>query len=164
VEFFKSNILLIGLAIGSGIMLLLPSFKKGAGGVPNLSPSEAVTLINRSNALVLDVRDDAEFASGHIADATHIPVTDLDARIGELKKYQNKTILVNCQKGMRSAKACEILRKAEFTQVSNLQGGLSAWLEAKLPVVTKPASKKSVANKAASSKKAANDDTEKEIS
>jgi rhodanese-related sulfurtransferase len=164
VEFFKSNILLIGLAIGSGIMLLLPSLKKGAGGVPNLSPAEAVTLINRSNAFVLDVRDDAEFARGHIADATHIPVADLVARIGELKKYQNKTILVNCQKGMRSAKACDILRKAEFTQVNNLQGGLSAWLEAKLPVVTKAASKKSAVNKAASNKKAANDDAEKEVS
>jgi rhodanese-related sulfurtransferase len=164
VEFFRSNILLIGLAIGSGIMLLLPSFKKGAGGVPNLSPAEAVTLINRSNAFVLDVRDDGEFASGHIADATHIPVVDLATRIGELKKYQNKTILVNCQKGMRSAKACDILRKAEFTQVNNLQGGLSAWLEAKLPIVTKAASKKSAVNKAANNKKAANDDAEKEIS
>jgi rhodanese-related sulfurtransferase len=164
VEFFKSNILLIGLAIGSGIMLLLPSFKKGAGGVPNLSPAEAVTLINRSNAFVLDVRDDAEFASGHIADATHIPVADLAARIGELKKYQNKTILVNCQKGMRSAKACDILLKAEFTQVNNLQGGLSAWLETKLPIVTTAASKKSAANKSASNKKAANDDAENEVS
>jgi rhodanese-related sulfurtransferase len=164
VEFFKSNILLIGLAIGSGFMLLLPSFKKGAGGVPNLSPAEAVTLINRSNAFVLDVRDDAEFASGHIADATHIPLADLVARIGELKKYQNKTILVNCQKGMRSAKACDILRKAEFTQVNNLQGGLTAWLDAKLPIVTKAVSKKAVANKAASNKKAANDDAEKEVS
>jgi len=163
VEFFKSNILLIGLAIGSGFMLILPSLRKGAGGVPNLGPAEAVTLINRSNAFVLDVRDEAEFASGHIADATHIPVTDLAARIGELKKYQNKTILVNCQKGMRSAKACDILRKAEFTKVNNLQGGLSAWLEAKLPIVTKAASKKSVVNKAASNKNAANDDAEKEV-
>jgi hypothetical protein len=67
VEFIKSNILLIGLALGSGFMLLLPLLRKGAGGVPNLSPAESVTLINRSNALVLDVRDDAEFASGHIA-------------------------------------------------------------------------------------------------
>ncbi len=163
-EFFKSNILLIGLAVGSGFMLLLPSFKKGAGGVPNLSPAEAVTLINRSNAFVLDVRDEVEFASGHIADATHIPLADLEARVGELKKYQNKTILVNCQKGMRSAKACDILRKAEFTQVNNLQGGLSAWLGAKLPVVTKTAAKKSVVNKAASIKNAANDDAGKEVS
>ena len=133
-EFIKSNILLIGLALGSGFMLLLPLLRKGAGGVPNLSPAESVTLINRSNALVLDVRDDAEFASGHIADAMNIPVATLAGRLGELKKYQNKTILVNCQRGMRSAKACDILRNAEFSQLHNLQGGLDAWLEAKLPV------------------------------
>ncbi|MGB2832769.1 MAG: rhodanese-like domain-containing protein [Methylotenera sp.] len=148
-EFFKSNILLIGLALGSGLMLLLPILKRGAGGVPNLSAAEGVTLINRANALVLDVRDDAEFASGHIAEAMHIPLDSLAERLGELKKYQNKAILVNCQRGMRSAKACDILRKAEFTQVHNLQGGLNAWLEAKLPIVTKVA-----ANQKATSKKA----------
>lgn len=169
VEFIKSNILLIGLAIGSGFMLLLPSFKKSAGGVPNLSPAEAVTLINRSNAFVLDVRDDTEFEKGHIADATHIPVGDLSARLGELKKYQNKPVLVNCQRGIRSAKACDILRKAEFTQLHNLQGGLNAWLEAKLPVVSKTAATKATVakttvNKSVSSKKAANDDTENEVS
>ena len=163
-EFFKSNILLIGLAIGSGLMLLLPLFKKGAEGVPNLSPAEAVTLINRSNALVLDVREEAEFSSGHIADAVHIPLVELSARIGELKKYQNKTILVNCQKGMRSAKACDILRKAEFTQVNNLQGGLTAWLEAKLPIVNKAKAKLAEVNKATNTKNAANDDAEKELS
>lgn len=162
-EFIKSNLWLVGLAIGSGFMLLLPTFRKGAGGVPNLSPAEAVTLINRSNAYVLDVRDETEFPSGHIANATNIPLADLESRIGELKKYQNKTVLVNCQKGMRSAKACDILRKAEFSQVNNLQGGLSAWLEAKLPIVTKAASKKSAISKVASNKKAANDDTEKEV-
>jgi rhodanese-related sulfurtransferase len=154
VEFVESNILLIGLAVGSGFMLLLPLFKKSAGGVPNLTAAEAVTLINRSNALVLDVRDATEFASGHIAEAMHIPLADLSARIGELKKYQNKPILVNCQRGMRSAKACDILRKAEFTQLSNLQGGLNAWLEAKLPAVTnaKTTSTKTTSTKAANSK------------
>lgn len=134
-EFLKNNVLLIGLALGSGVMLLLPLLKKGAGGVPNLAVDEAVTLINRSNALVLDVRDAAEFSSGHITDAMHIPLADLAERLPELKKYKDKTLLVNCQRGMRSAKACNILRKAEFTQVNNLQGGIDAWLAAKLPVV-----------------------------
>lgn len=126
---------MIGLAIGTGVMLLLPLLKKGAGGVPNLSPTEAVALINRDNAIVLDVRSDAEYVSGHIVDAKHIPLDALAERLKELKKYQNKPILVNCKAGMRSAKACEILRKAEFTQVHNLQGGLDAWLAAKLPVI-----------------------------
>lgn len=134
-EFFKNNVLLIGLVLGSGIMLLLPSLKKGAGGVPNVSATEAVALINRDNAIVLDVRSEAEYASGHIVDAKHIPLDALAERLNELKKYQNKPILVNCQRGMRSAKACDILRKAEFTQLNNLQGGLDAWLAAKLPIV-----------------------------
>ena len=134
-EFFKSNILLIGLALGSGMMLLLPMLKKNADGVHNLSPTDAVTLINRSNAVVLDVRDEAEFAGGHIAEAFHIPLANLKDRVVELKKYKNKPILLNCQSGMRSAKACAILRHAEFTHVHNLDGGLLAWVAAKLPVV-----------------------------
>jgi rhodanese-related sulfurtransferase len=135
VEFFKENVLLIGLALGSGIMLLLPSFKKSAGGAQSLGTTEAINLINRNHALVLDVRNDAEFAGGHIVDAKHIPLDKLAERLTELNKYKDKPILVNCQRGARSAKACEILRKAEFTQVNNLQGGLDAWLAAKLPVV-----------------------------
>lgn len=134
-EFIQQNALLIGLAIGSGLMLLLPMFKKSTGGVPNLTPAEAVTLINRANALVLDVRDEAEFSSGHITDAKHIPLNALEGRIAELAKYKNKPIVVNCQRGARGAKACDILRKAEFTQVHHLQGGLNAWQEAKLPTI-----------------------------
>lgn len=134
-EFIRNNVLLIGLALGSGIMLLLPAFKKGAGGVPNLSTAEAINLINRNHALVLDVRGDAEFSGGHIVDAKHIPLDQLTERLNELNKYKDKPILVNCQRGARSAKACEILRKAEFKQLHNLQGGLDAWLAAKLPVV-----------------------------
>lgn len=137
-EFIQHNALLIGLALGSGMMLLIPMFKKSAGGVPSVTPAEAVTLINRSHALVLDVRNDAEFAGGHIADALHIPLADLESRLAELKKYKSKPVLVNCQRGARSAKACEILRKAEFSQLHNLQGGLDAWQQAKLPLVKTP--------------------------
>lgn len=134
-EFLKENMLLIALALGSGVMLLLPGFKKNAGGVANLSALEAVNLINRNHALVLDVREATEFSSGHIVDAKHIPLAALPERLNELKKYKDKPILVNCQRGMRGAKACEILRKAEFTQVHHLQGGIEAWTTAKLPVV-----------------------------
>ncbi|MBM3351392.1 MAG: rhodanese-like domain-containing protein [Betaproteobacteria bacterium] len=134
-EFFKQNVLLIGLVLGSGIMLLLPSFKRGAAGVASVSAAEAVALINRSNAFVLDVRAESEYVAGHILNAKNIPLDVLNDRLQEIKKYQNKPILVNCQRGVRSVKACEILRKAEFTQVSSLHGGLDAWVGAKLPVV-----------------------------
>ncbi len=134
-EFITNNALLIGLALGSGIMLIWPLVLGGAGGVANLAPGEAVILINRSNALVLDVRGDAEFAAGHITDARHIPLAKLAERIKELEKFKDKPILVNCQSGVQTGKACDILRKHEFTKVHNLQGGLNAWIAAKLPVV-----------------------------
>lgn len=134
-EFITDNVLLIGLALGSGVMLLWPLLSRGAGGVANVSPNEAVLLMNRSNAIVLDVRDDAEFAAGHITDARHIPLAKLAERIKELEKFKDKPILVHCQGGVRSSKACDILRKNEFTKLHNLQGGLNAWIAAKLPVV-----------------------------
>lgn len=134
-EFLRDNVLLIGLAIGSGIMLLWPSFNKNAGGGATVRPSEAVTLINRNNALVLDVRESSEFKTGHITGAKHIPLAELNDRLNELVKYKNKAIIVNCQHGVRSAKACNLLRKAEFTEIYNLQGGIGAWESAKLPVI-----------------------------
>ncbi len=116
-------------------MLLWPMLVRGAGGVVSVTPNAAVLLINRSNAVVLDVRDAAEFAGGHIADARHIPLAQLAERIKEIQKFKDKPILVNCQAGARSAKACDILRAHQFTQVHNLQGGLNAWVQAKLPIV-----------------------------
>ena len=134
-KFFSENVLLIGLALGSAFMLLWPMLKRSAGGVANLTPNEAVLLINRANAIVLDVRDDAEFAAGHIMDARHIPMAQLADRIKEIRKFQDKPVLVNCQAGVRSSKACDVLQKHEFSKIYNLQGGLNAWVQAKLPVV-----------------------------
>ncbi len=134
-KFLTDNILLIGLALGSAFMLLLPMIKKTSGGAANVSPNDAVLLINRSNAVVVDVRNDAEFASGHITDAKHIPMEQLEDRLAELRKFKDKPLLVYCQSGIRSAKASSILLKSEFTQVHNLEGGINAWVQAKLPVV-----------------------------
>lgn len=133
-EFILENILLIGLALGSGLMLVWPMLYRGDA-ASNVNPSDAVLLINRSNALVLDVRDEAEYAAGHITDARNIPLSALDSRIQELNKFKDKPILVNCQAGMRSGKAVNILQKHGFSKVYNLQGGLNAWQQAKLPVV-----------------------------
>ena len=64
-EFIKQNIMLIGLALGSGAMLLWPLLRQGK----SVSPSEAIILINREHALVLDIREDAEIATGTILGA-----------------------------------------------------------------------------------------------
>jgi len=135
VKFLADNVLLIGLAIGSGFMLLWPMLKRSASGVANLTPTEAVLLMNRSNAVVVDVREATEYAQGHIADAKHIPLAQLGERLKELTRYKEKPVLLHCQGGVRSAKACDLLAKQGFTKLYNLQGGINAWQQGKLPVV-----------------------------
>ena len=134
-EFVKENILFIGLAIGSGFGLLWPMLNRGASGVPNLSATEAVLLLNRDKPLVLDVRDAAEFAAGHIQGAKNIPLAELSDRLKEIEKFKDKPVLVHCQKGMRAKSACNTLKAQQFSKLNNLQGGLDTWIEAKLPVV-----------------------------
>jgi rhodanese-related sulfurtransferase len=103
--------------------------------VANVSATEAVMLMNRNKALVLDVRNAEEFAAGHIQGAKHIPVAELAGRMKEIEKFKDKPVLVHCQKGMRAKAACGILRGQQFSQLHNLQGGLDTWIEAKLPLV-----------------------------
>ena len=136
-EFIKHNAIFIGLAIGSGLALLWPMLNRSAGGAANISATEAVVLLNRNKALILDVRDATEYAAGHILGAKNIPVAELAGRIKELEKFKDKPILVHCQKGGRAKTACGLLKAQQFTQLNNLTGGLDAWVEAKLPLVKK---------------------------
>jgi rhodanese-related sulfurtransferase len=93
-------------------------------------------LIN-DDALVLDVREDKEWAEGHIPNAKHIPLGQLSKRISELDKYKDKPIVVSCRSGHRSATACRTLKKDGFEQTHNLMGGIIAWENANLPVTKK---------------------------
>jgi rhodanese-related sulfurtransferase len=135
-EFVKNNAIYIGLALGSGVALLWPLLSRGsASGVPNISATEAVLMMNRDKPLILDVRDAEEFAAGHIQGAKHIPVAELAARIKEIEKYKEKSVLVHCQRGMRARTACVILQAQQFTKLRNLEGGLESWTKANLPLV-----------------------------
>jgi rhodanese-related sulfurtransferase len=135
VEFIINNAIFVVLAIVSGLALIWPMLTNGNAGVPSISPTEAVLLMNRARLFILDVREDAEFAEGHIQGAKHIPVANLEERIQELTKQKNKPVLVVCQRGVRSSAACKTLAKHEFAQVHSLQGGLDKWIEAKMPLV-----------------------------
>jgi rhodanese-related sulfurtransferase len=90
--------------------------------------------MNQGPTLVLDVRDGAEYATGHLPRARHIPLTELSNRVEEIGKYKDKPVIVTCRTGVRSGKAVRMLRQAGFTAVYELKGGLSAWQQASLPV------------------------------
>ncbi len=100
-----------------------------------ISASDARAMIqSSSNLLVVDVRTPEEYAQGHLKGAVNITLSDLPLRIGGLQ--QNRPILVYCRTGSRSAQANSILVKAGFTQVYNLEGGITAWINAGYPTVT----------------------------
>jgi len=132
VKFIVDNIFLIGLALISGGALLLPSLQRRGS---RLSLLQATQRINQGRTTILDVREPAEFAAGHMRDSKNIPLAELPKRIGELEKSKTKPVIVVCQTGTRSAKAEAQLKKAGFAEVSCLDGGIAAWQAQGLPVV-----------------------------
>lgn len=131
-EFLQKNILLVAAAVGSGAMLLWPMLR-GAGGA-SVNTLQATQLMNRENALVLDVRDAASYGAGHILGARNLPLEDLDKRIGELDKFKSRPLIVVCESGNSSTRAVRALKAKGFAQVLNLSGGFRAWLQGGLPV------------------------------
>jgi rhodanese-related sulfurtransferase len=133
-DFLLSNIALVALFVTSGALLLWPEISRFAGGASALGTLDATRLMNQPGTLVLDVREEAEFAAGHLPRARHIPLKDLKARLPDLAKFKDKPVIVTCHSGARSGSACRMLRQAGFTQVHNLKGGVPAWQQASLPV------------------------------
>jgi rhodanese-related sulfurtransferase len=136
VEFISKNIFLVMIAAVSGGMLLWPLLRKGAGG-PWVSTLQATQLMNREDAVVVDVRPAADFAKGHILGARGIPLAELDRRAGELDKFKAKPVIVHCGDGNRASAGVALLRKNGFGNVVNLSGGYAAWQQAGLPVEKK---------------------------
>lgn len=123
-------------ALISGVALLVMTVRTKTSG-PRLTPAQATQLINREDAQVIDVRDQPEWAKGRIAGSRHIPVGQIDQRIGDLEKFKERPLIVVCASGMRSASACSTLRKAGFEKVFALDGGIGAWEQAGLPLTKK---------------------------
>jgi rhodanese-related sulfurtransferase len=99
-----------------------------------VSALEAVQLMNRRDAVVLDVRENVEFAAGHIPNARNIPVGEFDKRARELEKLKSRPIIVTGLSGARAAKIIAALKKIGVAEVVALRGGLNGWVEASLPV------------------------------
>ncbi|MBY0579248.1 MAG: rhodanese-like domain-containing protein [Burkholderiales bacterium] len=133
-HFITSNLPLVLAALGSGLMLLWPMAGKLFANFPEIETVEAVNLINRQDAIMLDVREHQEYASGHIPNAKHIPAAKVDERIGEIENLKDRPLIVYCRSGARSSSICVLLSKKGFGKVYNLKGGILSWEGAKLPV------------------------------
>jgi rhodanese-related sulfurtransferase len=132
-KFVVDNWPLIAVAFVSGGMLVWPAVAGGRGG-NRLSTLQATQLINQRDAVVLDIRDQADFARGHIANAKNLPAKVLDERKAEIDKLKDTPVIVSCDTGMRAGASAEKLKALGIKEVFILQGGLNAWREAGLPV------------------------------
>ena len=133
-QFLTDNVLLILLALTSGGMLFWQTFGGGAaGGAGKVSASEAVRLINREKAVLVDVGEPAEFAAGHAVGSRNLPMGSLDSAKG-LPGNKSLPVVLVCPTGMRASRAAGQLRKQGYERVLVLAGGMKAWREASLPV------------------------------
>ena len=128
------------MALVSGALLLWPVLQRGGQGGA-ISANEAVRLINREKAVVIDVCEPAEYAAGHVAGSRNVPLSKLDGA-NNLPSNKALPLVVVCATGARAPRAVAQLRKAGYANAQALAGGLKAWREANLPVeVSKDAAK-----------------------
>ncbi len=99
-----------------------------------LTPAGLTQLINRENALLVDVSAQADFEKGHIPGAKHVAMSQFDPEGKDLAKVRDLPVAVVCKTGQVSAQAAQRLKKAGFGKVFWLEGGLGAWIEAQMPL------------------------------
>ncbi|HJP38197.1 MAG: rhodanese-like domain-containing protein [Gammaproteobacteria bacterium] len=133
-EFAANHPWLASGTIAMALVVIFYELRQKAGGLTALSSAKTVQLINRG-AQVVDIRDQEHFDTGHIVDSINIPTAELEKQ-ADKKLKNSKSIIIVCDSGSRSIQAVAVLRRSGYDQSFSLQGGLAAWRNANLPVVT----------------------------
>jgi len=133
-DFFARHWVLSAAALILIVLLIATEVSKKLRKFKDISPAEAARIVGNDDNLVLDVREPDEFKSGHLRGAKLIPLGSLAGKLSEIEKFKDKTVLVYCRSGNRSATAANILCRAGFSDVSNLAGGIIAWQSEHYPV------------------------------
>jgi rhodanese-related sulfurtransferase len=134
-EFAGNHTLLVFALVTSFLLVIFTELRRKATGMLAVAPTEAVKLIN-NDAVVLDTRSAESFSRGHIVGARNVPMDELDGHMEKLGKLKNKPVVAVCDSGITSSRAVNTLRNAGFESVYNLKGGMNAWGQAGLPVVS----------------------------
>jgi rhodanese-related sulfurtransferase len=130
-----NNLILLSMMLVSGGMLLAPLIPGLIHGGNSVNPTAATLLINRSKAIVIDVRTAEEFAKGHLARSKNIVINQLPSDLESLKIAKNLPIILVCDTGTRSSSMIQKIKTAGYAEVFNLEGGIKAWNLAGLPLV-----------------------------
>lgn len=130
----KHPILMLGL-LASFFLLVFTEIQRKKRGLSDLTPLDAVRLIN-NDAIVVDVRNPESYAKGHIVNSRNIPMDQLDGSKERLSGIGDQAILAVDDNGLSANRAAARLRDAGFSNVFSLRGGISAWQQESLPLVT----------------------------
>jgi len=134
-EFTGNHTVLVLALVISFFVLIFTELRRRASGLVAVDPTDAVGLIN-NDATVIDLRNAESFARGHIVNARNIPFDELEANRDKVDKFKSKPILAVCDSGVNSNKTVTSLRNSGFDSVYGLKGGMAAWSQAGLPLVT----------------------------
>lgn len=136
IEFFSNHPMLSLAWLVIAGLLIFGWLKQRFSSVSQVTPTELTLQVNRHDAVVVDIRAEADYAKGHITDAKHLTAADIAAeKLAGLEKKKDAPIIVVCQAGASAHKVAANLAKQGFTKVSILQGGMGSWTSANLPIV-----------------------------
>jgi rhodanese-related sulfurtransferase len=133
-EFLGNHLYLTLGFVGVLIALAMTELQRFTRGYKALTPAGLTQLVNRDNALLIDVSSQQDFEKGHVPGARHVAMSQFDPESKELAKAKELPVAVSCRNGQVSAQAAQRLVKAGFSKVYWLEGGIAAWSEAQLPL------------------------------
>ena len=133
-EFISNHLFLVSLLVSVLMLLIWNLYGSVLSGIKQIIPAELTRLINREDAIVVDVRSDAEFGNNHILGALNIPDADFQSRQQELDKHKDKPVIFYCTSGAVSTKLARTLSSQDFENIYILKGGLPSWQNANLPL------------------------------
>lgn len=131
-QFVGQEWLLFSAMLALVTMLIMHETRRGGAA---LTPAEVTKLLNDQDGVVVDVRDNKDFATGHIVGAINIPHAKVASQMTQLEKHKSKPVIVVCKFGQHAGMVSKILKTAGFEQVSKLSGGMAEWQASQMPVV-----------------------------
>ena len=127
---------LLSLALlGLTLAIVFNELSAFTRGFKALGPAALTALVNRDNALVVDLRPHADFEKGHIPGSKNVQPSQFDPENKQLAAARSLPVVLVCKAGQASGDAAKRLRKAGFERVYVLDGGIAAWQQADLPLV-----------------------------
>lgn len=133
--FLFNHYILTSAFVALLIMLIVSELKGRVLGFKDVAVNDAVKLINQQDAVVVDLREEGLYKSGHIVNAISAPLGLLDSKLAQLEAHRDKPIILVCRTGQTAARGCVDLSRKGFKNLYKLRGGMLSWIDHNMPTV-----------------------------